>query len=166
MDKKSPTLLMKELVFLRNEAGRLHQEDIELSYAPLNESMEFKYDTGYVYENTRNRIKEIHSEELRIKSALAKFNSVTKVIGMDITIAEALVRIGQLREEIQALEYLAKQTEYKESRGSARYNESAQLSKINYNQQKVLEDLRANQKELTALQVAVDKTNLTAEVEY
>ena len=98
---KTPTLLMKELNYLRAEAQRLHDEDLSRSYAPLNENMEYRYDTGYSYESNRKELERINKEELRIRSTLAKFNSVTKVEGLDLTIAEALVKIGQLKDEIK-----------------------------------------------------------------
>ena len=77
--KKTPTLLMKELKFLQSEAERLHFEDTERSAAPLDEKMEFRYDTGYSYEKNREEMNKIYEQELRIRSALAKFNSTTKI---------------------------------------------------------------------------------------
>ena len=164
--KKTPTLLMKELNFLESEANRLHLEDSERSYAPLNENMEFKYDTGYSYENNRKEIERIYKEELKIRSALAKFNSTTKASGLELTIAEALVRICQLKSEIKVLSGLANKTEYTEtSIGGYRSNQTV-TNKINYDQNKVIEDLKNLQKELSAIQIAVDKTNLTTPIEY
>lgn len=165
--KKIATLLMKELNYLKKEAAKLQQEDVDLSNVPLNENMQAIYDTGYVYENNRAKIKQIHEEELKIKSALARFNSVTKVMGLDITIAEALVRIGQIKSEIDALTYLANQAEYVECRKHNIYgNEVSSVRKINYSKERVSQDLEALRKELTAIQIAIDKTNLTSEVEY
>ena len=55
--------------------------------APDFDKSDIKIDTGYSYENNRKELKKIHDEELKIRSALAKFNSVTKAIGLDLTIA-------------------------------------------------------------------------------
>ena len=149
--KNTPTLLMKELKFLQSEAERLHLEDTERSFAPLNEKMEFRYDTGYSYEKNREEMNKIYEQELRIRSALAKFNSITKVEGLDLTVAEALVRIGQFQKEIKILTVLANKTV---------------INKINYDQNKAIADLKKLQQELSRIQIAVDKTNLTAPIEY
>lgn len=164
--QKTPTLLMKELKFLETEAERLHTEDLECSSAPLNEQMEFKYDTGYSYENNRKEMKKIYEEEMKIRSALAKFNAVTKADGLELTIAEALVRISQLKNEIKVLTKLANQKEYTETELGGYNNTKTLTYKINYDQNKATQDLRALQKELSTIQIAVDKTNLTAIVNY
>lgn len=162
---KTPTLLMKELNFLQSEAIRIHTEDTERSYAPVDENMEYKYETGYSYENNRKELERINREELRIRSALAKFNSTTKAHGLDLTIAEALVRIGQLRSEIKVLTALACRTEYTETSVGG-YSSKTVTTKINYDQNKVINDLRNLQNELSAIQIAVDTTNLTTPIEY
>ena len=164
--QKTPTLLMKELNYLQSEATRLYTEDAERSSAPLNEKMEFKYDTGYSYENNRKELERIYKEELKIRSALAKFNSVTKANGIDLTIAEALVRIGQLKNEIKVLTSLSKKAEYTETTLGGYSSKITVTSKINYDQNKVIEDLKKLQKELSTIQIAVDKTNLTTPIEY
>ena len=157
---------MKELNFLQQEARRINAEDVERSYAPLNENMEYKYDTGYSYEANRKEIARIQQEELRIRSALAKFNSTTKAYGLDLTIAEALVRIGQLKNEIKVLSILANKTEYTESTVGGYGNAKTVTNKINYDQNTVINDLSNLQRELSAIQIAVDKTNLTTPIEY
>ena len=165
--QKTPTLLMKELNFLTEEANRIYQEDAERSYAPVDENMEYKYETGYSYENNRKELERINKQELRIRSALAKFNSTTKAYGLDLTIAEALVRIAQLRVEIKALTTLANRTEYKETAVGGGYGLTKTITtRINYDQNKVINDLRNLQHELSTIQIAVDKTNLTTPIEY
>ena len=162
---KTPTLLMKELNYLKLEAERLQTEDINRSYAPVNEEMEFRYNTGYSYESNRKEIARIYTEELRIKSILSKFNSVTKVEGLDLTIAEALVKIGQLRAEVKVLSRLADRNEYEETAVGGYASSKSITTKINYDQNKVRLDLSKLQKELSALQIAVDQTNLTTQIE-
>lgn len=164
--EKTPTLLMKELKYIQSEVDRLHKEDTERSFAPLNENMEFKYDTGYSYEDNRATIKNLQKEELRIKSALARFNSVTRAQGLNLTIAEALVRISQLQNEIKILTELSKKPEYSETAIGGYGSNKTVTNKINYDQNRVIEDLVNAQRELSAIQIAVDKTNLTTPIEY
>ena len=166
MMNKTPTLLMKELKSLQSEVERLYAEEKERSSAPLNEKMEFKYDTGYSYEANRKELDRLFKEELKIRSALAKFNSVTKVEGFDLTIAEALVRISQLKNEVKVLSSLARKAEYSETTLGGYSSAKTVTYKINYDQTKAVEDLKKAQKELSALQIAVDKTNLSTPIEY
>ena len=163
---KTPTLLMKELKFLQQEIQRIYSEDTSRSYAPLDENMEFRYDTGYSYENNRQEIQRLQEEEMRIRSALAKFNSTTKACGLDLTIAEALVRIGQLKNEIKTLSILANRSEYMETSSGIYHDSRGVTNKITYDQNKVIQDLSNLQKELSSIQIAVDKTNLTTPIEY
>ena len=154
---------MKELKFFQEELKRLYKEDEERSYAPVNEKMEYKYETGYSYENNRKKIHNIHEEELKIRSALAKFNATTQVDGLDMTISEALVKIGQLKDEIKVLMPMASRAEiFTEDH----YASSPTTNKIIYSQIKVKDDLTKAQRELANIQMAVDRTNLTALVEY
>ena len=154
---------MKELKYLGEEVKRLYKEDEERSYAPLNENMELKYKTGYSYEHNHEEIHKLHAEELRIKSALAKYNSVTVIDEINMTIAEALVKMAQLKEEIKVLSPLADKSEIFKLQ-NYRYDE--ETYKIVYNQGKVIEDLRQLQRQLSKIQMAVDRINLTALVEY
>ena len=163
MERKNPTLLMKELKYYQEELKRLHREDINKSQVPLDDKMNPKYETGYSYMDNRQRIDEIHEKESRIRSALAKFNAYTHVEGMDYTIAEALVVIGQLKDEIKVLQELAERPEIYTETG---YRGESTTYKINYHQGIVMNDLRRLQQRLTDIQMAVDRTNLTAEVEY
>ena len=157
---------MKELKFLQSEAKRLHLEDTERSFASLNEQMEFRYDTGYSYEKNREEMKKIYEQELHIRCALAKFNRVTKIEGFDLTVAEALVRIGQLQGEIKILTDLATKTEYTETSVGGFGSNKTVTNKINYDQSKTIADLKELQQELSRIQIAVDKTNLTTPIEY
>ena len=154
---------MKELKFFQEELRRLHREDEERSYAPVNDKLEYKYNSGYSYEDNRKRIHEIHVEEMKIRTALAKFNAVTKADGLDMTISEALVRIAQLRDEIKALMSMTSRPEiYTEDR----YSGGQVTYKIMYDLNMVKDDLAKAQRELANIQMAVDRTNLTALVKY
>lgn len=91
---------------------------------------------------------------------------MTKAYGLELTIAEALVRIGQIKNEIKVLSGLSTKTEYTETSIGDYGSNKTVTNKINYDQNKVIEDLKALQKELSAIQITVDKTNLTTPIEY
>lgn len=161
---KTPTELMKELKYIKQEINRLHMNNRVASVIPLNKEMEPTFEIEYSYESYRNTIKELQARELAIKSALAKFNSTTKAHGMDLTIAEALVRIGQLTDEIGSITEMANRTSY--YIGNESYREGPINWKTQYNPSEVLEDLRGMQSELATLRMAVDRVNLTESVEF
>ena len=83
-----------------------------------------------------------------------------------MTVAEALVRISQLQKEIKILTFLAKKTEYTEASVGGYISNKTVINKINYDQSKAIADLKKLQQELSRIQIAVDKTNLTAPIEY
>ena len=81
-----------------------------------------------------------------------------------MTIAEALVRMGQLKSLISNLTTLANKSSYYRERAS--YNSEAIDMKTLYDVKSAKEDLKKYQRELSRLQVAVDKTNINSKVEY
>ena len=83
-----------------------------------------------------------------------------------MTVAEALVRIGQLRSEIKILTVLANKTKYTETSAGGYGSNKTVTNKINYDQNKAIADLKKLQQELSRIQIAVDKTNLTTLIEY
>lgn len=156
---------MKELNYIREEIEQINKVDMEQSSVPLNENMQYMYESTYSYSDNRAKVKELQAREMAIKSALACFNSVTKAEGLDMTIAECLVRIGQIKSEIKVLSYMAKVAEYDCGDLVDRYSQrNKSIHKIVYDQEMVKKDLRELQQELTRIQVAVDRTNLTTEV--
>ena len=162
--KKTPTLLMKELTYIGEEIIRLHSEDENNSFAPLNDDLSYKYKNDYDYDDIRTQLQELYKKELHIKSLLAKFNNETKADGTDLTVQEALVRIAQLRHEIKVLTKLANTKEYFDVKGDY-YERTSITNRVLYDVRKANADLKAAQKELTTLQMAVDKTNLTTFIE-
>jgi len=158
--KKTPTLLMKELGYIEAEILNLHNEDEKNSYAPLNEDLSFRYKNDYDYENVRNELSNLYQQELKIRSILAKFNTETKADGTDMSMQEALVRIAQLRGEIKILSKLANAKEYFDVKGDY-YSRTTVTNKVLYDISRATENLKEAQRELTTLQMAVDKTNLT-----
>ena len=168
--KLSATELMKRLKFIEEEINDIHHEDEDKSYVPVTETkVDGKttlvplYETGYNFEANRARIKELHEEEREIKRLLNKFNNETNVIGYDFTVAEGLVRIAELKGEVRVLTNITKGDRYSYDR----YNRGASsLTGVAFDLQKAKEILKGYQRELSALQVAVDRTNLNSSINY
>lgn len=108
----------------------------------------------------RERIKELYKEELGIKKVLNEFNQRTHIDGYNLTISEGLVRLGQLKEEVKVLTSITRRGKYIQDT----YREG--IRKATYDDKVVKDELRKTQHELSTLQVAIDKTNLTVEIEY
>lgn len=166
--KISATELMKKLKYIEEEINDIHHNDEEKAYVAVNERCSDNgtelvplYINDYDFVANRNRIKELHQEEREIKRLLNKFNINTNVMGYDFSIAEGLVRIAELKGEIKILAFLAKTGEF--TTDSYR---SASLKKASFDVKLAKDTLREAQRELSALQVAIDKTNLNSQIEY
>lgn len=163
----SPTELMKRLKYINCEISDLHNNDNELSYVPAekvrNENgttvMEPVMNSEYSFEDNRSKINRLQQEELKIRRALNEFNNNTYVEGFGFNIAEALVRLAQLKGEIKVVTNMVKKGAFYKS-----YN--GDISMATYDLENAKEALRQMQKELTKLQVAIDKANLNSVIEY
>ena len=166
--KTTATELMKKLKFIEQDIASVHHSDEKDSYVPVIEGTDKDgrntltpaYDVIYDFTGNRERIKELHKEELEIKKILNEFNQRTLIRGHNLTISEGLVRLGQLKSEVTVLTNLARGGKYIQDayRGG--------LRKATYDAELVKDELRKAQHELSALQVAIDRTNLTEEIEY
>ena len=162
MEKRidSATNLMKALKALKTQFNDICADNTSNSTVPAY----WDYDTEYSYQNNIEEIEKLFSEESRIRIALDKYNCTHQVEGYKMTIAEALVRMGQLKSLISNLTVLANKSSYYRERAS--YNSESIDMKTLYDVKVAKEDLKKYQRELSRLQVAVDKTNINSKVEY
>ena len=165
----SATELMKTLKYIEEEINEIHRNDVRESYAPVErETVDGKvvittlYESTYDFMSNRARIEELHKEERRIKNTLAKFNIETKVIGFDFSVAEALVRIAELKGEIRVLSDIVRTGPYT----LEPYSNAKTFKKALYDLEVARNVLKKYQRELSAIQVAVDKTNLNSTIDY
>ena len=162
------TELMKRLKFIEQDITNVHASDEKDSYVPVVESIDKDghkslspaYDVIYDFMGNREKIKELHKEELKIRKILNEFNQRTLVDGYDITISEGLVRLGQLKKEVSVLTSIIRKGRFIQDT----YREG--IRKATYDDVMAKDELRKAQRELSALQVAIDRTNLTVKIEY
>lgn len=162
------TELMKKLKFIEQDIASIHQNDEKDAYVPIIESTNEEgqktlvpaYDVFYDFVGNREKIRELYEEELEIKRILNEFNQRTLVDGYHITIGEGLVRLAQLKEEVKVLTTITRRGKYVQDS----YREG--LRKATYDDREVKDELRKAQRELSALQVAIDRTNLTVKIDY
>ena len=169
--KITATELMKQLKFIQEEIATIHQDDNNKSYVLVEKVTDDNnksklvplYAEEYNFLNNRNRINDLYIEERKIRNLLSIFNTKTLVIGYDFNINEGLVRLAQLKEEIKVLTNLARKSQY-ESTTNYRNNEVI-IYKVSYDIDEAKNYLRKAQKEMSALQVAIDKTNLNSQID-
>lgn len=169
--KITATELMKQLKFIQEEIATIHQDDNNKSYVLVEKVTDDNnksklvplYAEEYNFLNNRNRINDLYLEERKIRNLLSIFNTKTLVIGYDFNINEGLVRLAQLKEEIKVLTNLARKSQY-ESTTNYRNNEVI-IYKVSYDIDEAKNYLRKAQKEMSALQVAIDKTNLNSQID-
>ena len=162
------TELMKRLKFIEQDITNVHASDEKDSYVPVVESIDKDghkslspaYDVIYDFMGNRERIRELYEEESQIKKVLNEFNQRTLINGYNLTISEGLVRLGQLKSEVTVLTNITRRGKYIQDS----YREG--IRKATYDDKVVKDELRKAQRELSALQVAIDRTNLTVEIEY
>ena len=167
--KSSATELMKRLKYIENELDDIHTSDEENSAVPVVETVIDKqtkltelYESTYNFDENRARVQELFQEEREIKKLLNKFNNETLVEGYDFTVSEGLVRIAQLKSEIKVIASITKNGEYFRA---DRYS-SGGVKKSVFDIKAAKETLKKYQRALSALQVAVDRTNLNSTIEY
>lgn len=167
--KASATELMKRLKYIENELDDIHTSDENNSSVPVVETVIDKqtklaelYESTYNFDENRARVQELFQEEREIKKLLNKFNNETLVEGYDFTVAEGLVRIAQLKSEIKVITSITRNGEYFRP---DRYS-SGGVKKSVFDIKAAKETLKEYQRALSALQVAVDRTNLNSTIEY
>ncbi len=158
--KKSPTMLMKELKYIKEKIAELHKADLQDSVEGVSSLKDEPQLSTYSYEENRNAIKELREREETIHRALSIFNLTTKVPGFDLTVSEGLLRLGQLRSEVDVLSTLASRHQVRKVN-----NYDFRYEKCCYDVAKAKEDLAVLREERTALQVAIDRLNLTSDID-
>lgn len=170
--KITATELMKKLKFIEEELNDIYSDDKTNSTVLMEKKTgndgKTIYDPAFANEydfaSNRKKVKELFNEERKIKNVLNTFNNNTLVDGYDFNINEGLVRLAELKKEISTLTILAKKTQFFSS--SPNYNSEISVYKSCYNIEDAKNILKETQRELSALQVAIDKTNLNSSIEF
>lgn len=161
--KKSNTELMKELKELQTLINYAQSREDRTRIVTYSENDRDVVESEYDYETTRNHQATLQKEERNIKKLLAMSNAATIVDGFDMTIAEALVYLAQLSQNKARMTRLASREKLTRERT---YNGWTEYSKACYDIKKAQDDLGAINREIAKLQIAIDKTNLTNDIEY
>ncbi len=152
---------MKEIRALEEEKERLLDNEEERKYVSYKEGEE-KVNSGYDYRKTREAVAAIDEKVRKIKSALAKANCTVKLEGFDATIGEGLIMLAQLGGEYERLTYMSKMRQISRritSNGILEYTECL------YDVEAVAAECGELKRKIGALQIAIDRANLTSMID-
>lgn len=127
--------------------------------AATSEDIE-KVRPDYDYETMRNELESLKKKIIKLKHAINKFNVETTVPGFDLTIDEMLVYIPQLTAAKQKYRNMKDQPKM-ERVISSRLGNIIEYTYINYDADKVAEDYKKVEAELSRAQIALDKVNVS-----
>ncbi len=161
--KMSHTEAMKEIKKLEDQKSALLQEENDTCTVTYTEN-ETPIDTKYDYTKFTAELDSIDTRIRQLKGALAKSNATTIVKGFDMSISEALVYLAQLNNHLSRFKKLAEKQPL--VRNSALYrNASYELTKTLYDVSVAKKEYQNCFDTISKLQMAIDLTNLTTEID-
>ena len=161
--KKTHQMIIKDIKRLTEEKEQLlafESQNCTVTYAANEKPIE----NDYSYAEISAKIDGIDKEIRHLKAVLNKSNSITIVQGFDFTLSEALVYLAQLNGKLSRLKELSAIKPI--SRSSASYRDSSyEYTKALFDSKKIKEDYDACFDYISRLQMAIDLTNLTTEID-
>mgnify|MGYP000112259969 CR=1 FL=1 len=154
--------LMKEIKILeakKDDILSTEEEECMITYVEGEKKMK----SDYNYEETRAKVEEIDTRIRRYKALLAYSNATTIVPEFNMTIGECLVYLAQLNGKRMLLQ---RYSSFKQvSRISSDYSDKVEFKETLFNVKKVREELDELLNLIAQLQMAIDRTNLTNQIE-
>lgn len=162
--KKCNTELMKELKAVQSEITELIlnvNSKSKVSYYEGEEEVERDFD----YKEFVNKFNELQERERKIKALLNYSNATTRLVGMeDMTIGEGLVKLAQLNNKLKTIAGLKTNKQIVKNIQHATFEgdkDRVYVTECLYEPAVVDEEIKSLQQEISRLQVAIDRTNLT-----
>ena len=164
MAKKCNTELMKELKAIQAELAeviRIADTKATITYYEGEEEVERDFD----YVEFVNQTNALREQERKIKSLLAYSNTTTKLVGLEeLTIGEGLIKLAQLNNQLKMLASYKTTKQVVKTLKHATFEgdkDRVYVTEHLYDPKLVDEDIKSLQREISRLQVAIDRTNLT-----
>ena len=166
--QKCNTELMKELKAIQNEINETINNaecNNTVNYYEGEEQVERNFD----YKEFVAKLDELRAKEGKVKALLAYSNATTKLVGMeDLTIGEGLVKLAQLNMKLKTLARFRTLKQVNKVIKHATFEgdkDRVYVTERLYDPKQVDEDIKSLQREISHLQVAIDRTNLTNLIE-
>ena len=119
----------------------------------------------YDYEKTQQHILELNKKIVKLKHAINQFNVSTKVEGYDMTIDEMLVYIPQLTQIVYKLDRMKSILPKSRQETYDRKTNIIDYVYANYDVDAINKEWLETKEKLADAQIALDKTNVTVEIE-
>ena len=165
--KKCNTELMKELKAVQSEIEELSRVALQNSTVNYYEGEE-EPERDFDYNSFVSQMAALREQEGHIKALLAYSNATTKLDGMDITIGEGLIKLAQLNVQLRLLarfkadKQIVKTLKHVAFEGD---KDRVYVTEHLYDPKVIDSDIKAIQREISHLQVVIDRTNLTNLIE-
>ena len=153
--------LMKKVKLLEQSKNDILAEERRIHQVTYQTEKD-KFDNGYNFAETRNKIDDIDSEIRKYKRLLNYSNATTMVEEFGMTLGECLVYMAQLNRQVYTLDELSKKEPI--TRRST-VNGVIEYTSLNYDKAECQTKLQWVHETISKLQVAIDRTNLTNIIE-
>lgn len=158
MTKYTSAMAKKELDNLADQKKTiLYNESLGCKYTVKSNETPVK-DESYDFAKAREQIEKINEKERKIRHARNLFNTRTKVY-KDMTVDEILIYMAQLNREKSLLDNMKDIPEVRRETGS--FNDEPEYTYINYDRKEVQKKYDEVSNELSEVQLALDRVNLT-----
>lgn len=166
--KKCNTELMKELKAIQADLAELIANAGNKSTVCYYEGEE-EVERDFDYKKFVNEMSELRDQERHIKALLAYSNATTKLVGMEeLTIGEGLLKLAQLNNQLRVIAGYKTRNRVVKSVKHATFEgdkDRVYVTEHLYDPTQVDADIKSLQREISHLQVAIDRTNLTNMIE-
>jgi hypothetical protein len=152
---------MKEIKNLEEEKMMIIMNERDRRTVSYKEG-EKPLDTGYSYVKTREEIARIDGRIREIKAALALANATVRIEEFDVTVGEALVMLAQYTAEYDRLGDMANMQQLTRR---ITPNGTLEYTKCLFDVKGADSDRRELKRKISALQIAIDRANLTSMIE-
>jgi len=153
--------IMKRIKLLEQEKSEIEEEEQRICTTTYQSDSD-KLSSDYNFKNTRNKIGYINTEIRDLKHHLNFSNSTVPTGYYYMTIGECLIYMAQINKEKEILESLVCKEQV--SRHST-YNGVIEYTQLNYDKAECKERLKKIKEDIAEIQIAIDRTNLTNEIE-
>ena len=153
--------IMKKVKMLEQNKSDILMEESR-SHQVTYQNPKDRFDYGYSFEETRNKISVIDGDIRELKRLLNLSNATTIVPEFSMTLGECLVYLAQLNREMSTVSGMARK---QDKTTSSTYGGVVEYTVLNYDKAECQEKLEWLKDTIAQLQIAIDRTNLTNMIE-
>lgn len=153
--------ILKKIILLEQNKSDVLSEESRIHQVTYQEEKD-RFDYGYNFGKTRETVETLDAEIRKLKHLLNVSNATTSVPEFDMTLGECLVYLAQLNKELGRVSGMAKK---EPMRSGTTYGGKVEYTVINYDREEAVTKTDWLQNTIAALQIAIDRTNLTNMIE-